>query len=84
MSALKKEVIKIDDTTKVHKFNQPVSIPSYLLAIAAGALVSKEIGPRSKVWSEEELLEKCAYEFAETETMLQVAEDLLGPYVWGK
>ena len=83
MSALKKEVIELNDSTKVHKFHQPVSIPSYLLAIAVGALVSIEIGPRSKVWSEQELVEKCAYEFAETETMLQIAENLLGPYVWG-
>lgn len=34
------------------KFNQPVSMPSYLIAIAVGLLESKEIGPRSKVWAE--------------------------------
>ena len=28
-------------------------------------------------------MDKAAYEFAETETMLQKAEELCGPYVWG-
>ena len=28
-------------------------------------------------------VDKAAYEFAETETMLQKAEELCGPYVWG-
>ena len=84
MSALKDEVIQLDNSTKIHKFYQPVKMQSYLLAIAAGNLVSKVIGPRSKVWSEPELLEQSAYEFAETETMLKTAEELLGPYVWSQ
>ena len=29
------------------------------------------------------LVDKAAYEFAETETMLLKAEELCGPYVWG-
>ncbi|WAR25725.1 LKHA4-like protein [Mya arenaria] len=44
----------------------------------------EEIGPRSKIWAEREILDRAAYEFAETEDMLQVAEELLGPYVWGR
>lgn len=44
----------------------------------------REIGPRSQVWSEEEYVDKAAYEFAETEQMLQHAEKLMGPYVWGR
>ena len=30
-------------------FTQPVPIQSYLIAIAAGAMVSKRIGPRSRL-----------------------------------
>ena len=56
---------------------------SYLIAIAAGDLESRKIGPRSHVWSEKEYVDKAAYDFAETETMLQKAEELCGPYVWG-
>ena len=40
-------------------------MPSYLIAIAAGFLKSKRIGPRSKVWSEPEMVEMSADEFAE-------------------
>uniref|UniRef100_S4RRI9 Uncharacterized protein n=1 Tax=Petromyzon marinus TaxID=7757 RepID=S4RRI9_PETMA len=68
----------------VHKFKQPVQIPSYLIALVVGALKSREIGPRTKVWSEKEFVEQAASEFSETETMLTTAEELVGPYVWGR
>ncbi|KAL3847158.1 hypothetical protein ACJMK2_018086, partial [Sinanodonta woodiana] len=68
----------------VHSFKQDVPIPSYLIAIVGGDLESRDIGPRSKVWSEKELVEQAEYEFAETEQMIQTAESLLGPYVWGQ
>lgn len=68
---------------KVYRFLQKVPIQSYLIAIAAGKLESRKIGPRSHVWSEKEYVDKAAYEFAETETMLLKAEELCGPYVWG-
>jgi len=63
-------------------FQQTVPIPSYLIAIVAGALVSRKIGPRSKVWCEKEMVDEAAEEFAETEKMLETAEKLVGPYVW--
>jgi len=44
-------------------------MPSYLIAIAAGLLKSKDIGPRSKVWSEESMVEKSAEEFAEVQEL---------------
>lgn len=83
MSALKKDIIDLGNSTRLHKFDQPVVIPSYLIAIVVGALVSKQIGPRSKVWTEKELIDQAAYEFAETEKMIQSTEELCGPYVWG-
>ncbi|XP_014474504.1 PREDICTED: leukotriene A-4 hydrolase [Dinoponera quadriceps] len=83
MSALLDKVSDLDNSKKLYEFHQPVQIPSYLVAIAIGALVSKQVGPRSKVWAEKELIDKSAYEFGETETMLQTAEQLCGPYVWG-
>ena len=60
-----------------------VCLQSYLIAIAGGKLESRKIGPRSHVWSEREYVDKAAHDFAETEIMLQKAEDLCGPYVWG-
>ncbi|XP_049876833.1 LOW QUALITY PROTEIN: leukotriene A-4 hydrolase [Pectinophora gossypiella] len=74
----------IRDQKKVNKtsFNQPVPVPSYLLAIAIGVLDSKRLGPRTVVWSEKEEIERSAWEFADTEKFLQAAERLCGPYQW--
>ncbi|XP_062989817.1 leukotriene A-4 hydrolase [Elgaria multicarinata webbii] len=73
-----------ESTRKIYRFIQNVPIPSYLIALVAGALESREIGPRTLVWAEKELVDKSAHEFAETEAMLKTAEDLAGPYVWGQ
>ncbi len=59
-------------------------IPPYLFAFAVGAVQSRELGPRSRVWAEPALLEAAAWEFADVDRMLTQAEALLGPYVWGR
>ena len=43
---------------------QSVPIPSYLLALAVGRLESRPLGPISAVWSEPEMVEAGAHEFA--------------------
>ncbi|KAK3518131.1 hypothetical protein QTP70_033232 [Hemibagrus guttatus] len=86
MSAMRdgQETDPSDNNRIVYHFRQPVPMPSYLIAIVVGALESREIGPRSRVWSEKEYVDKAAFEFSETETMLKIAESLAGPYVWGQ
>jgi len=74
---------EVKDGKKVAKFNQKIPIQSYLIAIAVGAVVSRKVGPRSHVWSEEEFVEKAAFDFSETEAFIETAEELCGPYVWG-
>jgi leukotriene-A4 hydrolase len=54
-----------------------------LIALAVGALESKQIGPRSHIWSEKELLEAGAFEFSETEQFIKAAEEFLPTYSWG-
>uniref|UniRef100_A0A3B1KDS6 Leukotriene A4 hydrolase n=1 Tax=Astyanax mexicanus TaxID=7994 RepID=A0A3B1KDS6_ASTMX len=73
-----------DSSRVIYRFRQPVPMPSYLIALVVGALESREIGPRSRVWSEKEHVDQGAFEFTETETMLKTAESLAGPYVWGQ
>jgi len=73
----------VQDNKKIARFIQKVPIQSYLIAIAAGAVESRKIGPRSHVWSEADVVDKAAFDFSETETMLKTAEELCGPYVWG-
>ncbi|XP_001625593.2 leukotriene A-4 hydrolase [Nematostella vectensis] len=66
-----------------YQFEQKVAIPSYLIALVVGALKGRQVGPRSHVWTEQEMVEECAYEFAEMEQMISAAESLVGEYVWG-
>eukprot|EP01102_Stenamoeba_stenopodia_P011836 TRINITY_DN3662_c0_g1_i1.p1 TRINITY_DN3662_c0_g1~~TRINITY_DN3662_c0_g1_i1.p1 ORF type:complete len:624 (-),score=162.18 TRINITY_DN3662_c0_g1_i1:70-1941(-) len=76
---------KTADGWLVYSYDQPNKIPSYLIAIAAGALKKKAIGPRSSIWTEAELLDAAVHEFEEdTETFIKAGETLLGlPYEWG-
>ena len=84
MSAVRDgEPVDAPNNKRKHRFIQKIPIQSYLIAIAAGKLESRKIGPRSTVWSEKEFVDKAAFEFSETEVMLQKAEELCGPYVWG-
>src|SRR5690606_34178034 len=56
----------------------------YLLAIAAGDLVFKLISERAGVWAEPGMVDAAVAEFADTEKMIQVTEELYGPYQWGR
>ncbi len=60
--------------------NQP--IPAYLMALAAGDIDYKQVGPRTGVYAEPTVLKAAAYEFAEMEEMVIAAEKLYGPYQW--
>ncbi len=65
-------------------FKMPQPIPSYLFAIAAANLVFRELGPRTGIYAEPEIIDAAAWEFAKTEKALNEAEKLLGPYLWGR
>ncbi len=65
-------------------FHMPQPIPSYLLALAVGELQFKSLGPRTGVWAEPPVLDKAAREFEDVEKMVQAAERLYGPYLWGR
>lgn len=84
MSAIKEGEEKVGDDRMKFKFQQKIPIPSYLLALVAGALEGRDVGPRSKVWAEKDVVEKAAFEFAELESMVSAAEKYCGPYVWGR
>ena len=75
---------EVDGGFTTFHFRQPVPTCAYLIALAAGRLESRDISSRVRVWSEPEVVEQAAFEFAETESFLKVAEDLTIPYVWGR
>jgi len=65
----KKPVVNGEYTTFYYKIK--TRIPTYLIAIAAGLLQSRNIGPRTNVWAEKELVDASAWEFNETEKFIQ-------------
>ncbi|XP_027753932.1 aminopeptidase B [Empidonax traillii] len=74
---------KQKDNTFVFKMSQP--IPSYLIALVVGDIVSADVGPRSRVWAEPCLIEAAKKEYdGVIEEFLVVGEKLFGPYVWGR
>jgi len=70
--------------TRSFSFEMPQSIPPYLFAFAVGNIVSEDLGPRSRVYTEPETLEKSAWEFADVDKMLLAAEAVFGPYLWDR
>lgn len=67
-----------------YEFEMPQPIPSYLLALAVGNIYFAPIGEQTGVYSEPEMLEAAAFEFADTQAMLETAEAMFGPYQWGR
>ncbi|KAH7921995.1 hypothetical protein BV22DRAFT_1121755 [Leucogyrophana mollusca] len=82
------KTIGVDEVT--YTYDQPVPIPSYLLAIAAGNFryhpftVPDGKTWTSGVWAEPELIDAAFWEFSEDTTrFLATAEELVGPYRFG-
>ncbi len=67
-----------------YRFLMRQPIPSYLLAIAVGDIKFAPLGERSGIYAEPSVLDAAAYEFADTERMIEIAEKLYGPYRWGR
>ena len=83
MSALVKGQETVGDRV-VTSYEQPKPIASYLIAIAAGDLVKVDISPRCAVYCDPTMRQSVTYEFADMEKYLTVAEDIAGPYEWGR
>jgi aminopeptidase N len=72
------------DNTRVFEFVMDKPVAPYLIAIAAGDIAFRELGPRTGVWTEPSMLDAAAAELADTERMVEAAEALYGPYRWGR
>jgi len=68
----------------VYQFRMPHPVPSYLLAIAVGDLEFRPFDTRSGVYAEPRVIEAAAREFSDTPKMIQTAEEMYGPYRWGR
>ena len=74
----------VGENMRVFEFVMDNSVPPYLIALAAGDIDFAELGPRSGVWAEPAVLEEAAAELIDTEAMIDAAEDIYGPYQWGR
>ncbi|MEH6736033.1 MAG: M1 family metallopeptidase [Shewanella sp.] len=68
----------------VFTFCMSKPIPTHLLAIAVGELSFQATGPRSGIYTEPGMLAAAVKEFEDTESMILMAESILGPYAWGR
>lgn len=72
------------NATGTYSFAMKHPIPAYLIALAVGDLAFKPLGERTGVYAEPAMLDKAAWEFADTEAMLAASEKLYGAYRWGR
>ncbi|KAL0576889.1 Leucyl aminopeptidase yscIV [Marasmius crinis-equi] len=82
------KVIGKDSVT--YRYDQPIPIPSYLIAIASGNVVYRAFpGIEDKkwkagIWAEPELIDAAYWEFSEDTTKIMEAEEkIAGPYRFG-
>ncbi|KEP52053.1 leukotriene-A4 hydrolase [Rhizoctonia solani 123E] len=73
-----------------YQYNQPIAIPSYLIAIASGNVVYKPFAPvpgcswKTGVWTEPEQMDAAFWEFSkDTASYVLEAEKILTPYEFG-
>nr|WP_246448817.1 M1 family metallopeptidase [Sphingomonas sabuli] len=69
---------------RAFEFRMDKPVAPYLIAIAAGDIAFRSLGPRTGVWTESAMIDKAAAELADTERMVTAAEQLYGPYRWGR
>ena len=69
---------------RAFRFRMAKPVAPYLIAIAAGDIAFRALGPRTGVWAEPLMLDSAAAELTDTERMVEAAEKLYGPYRWGR
>ncbi len=70
--------------TRTFAFAMDKPVAPYLIAVAAGDIRFRALGPRTGVWAEPEVLPAAAKELEDSERMVREAEALFGPYRWGR
>ena len=81
MSAENPQQVAPDGT---YRFVMRQPIPSYLMALAVGDFAFRPIGPHTGVYAEPSVVDAAANEFGEVDAMVATAEQLYGPYRWGR
>jgi aminopeptidase N len=69
---------------RAYRFRMTHPVAPYLIALAAGDIGFRPLGPRTGVYAEPATLPAAARELSDTEKMVAAAEALYGPYRWGR
>jgi leukotriene-A4 hydrolase len=67
-----------------YHFEMTNPVPCYLMALAVGDLEFAPLDHRTGVYTEHAMLEACVNEFKDVPQMVNKAEGLYGPYLWGR
>jgi leukotriene-A4 hydrolase len=70
--------------TGIYVFHMPYRIPAYLIALAVGRLEFRAFDERTGVYAEPELIDEAAWELQSLPEMLEVAEDIAGPFPFAR
>ena len=68
----------------IYNFKMDMPIPAYLMALAVGDITFKSIDERTGVYAEPGMIDKARWEFENVGKMVNNAEQLYGPYRWGR
>ncbi len=70
--------------SNVYHFKMDIPVPAYLMALAVGKVTFKKIDERTGVYAEPGMIDKVRSEFEDVGKMVSTAEQLYGPYRWGR
>lgn len=66
----------------VYQFSMRTPIPAYLISLAVARLEFRALDGRSGVYAEPELIDDAEYELQYVPRMIEIAEEIAGPYPW--
>ena len=68
----------------IYHFRMATPVPAYLMALAVGDVTFKSIDSRTGIYAEPGMAAKVRFEFEDVGKMVTTAEQLYGPYRWGR
>jgi leukotriene-A4 hydrolase len=74
---------QVNETGK-YSFKMDNPVPAYLMALAVGDIVFKSVDDRTGVYAERGMIGKASWELADIGRMVDNAEQIYGPYRWGR
>ncbi|MBV8518735.1 MAG: M1 family metallopeptidase [Acidobacteria bacterium] len=84
MAVMSAENVTQRSADGVYHFTMPQPVPSYLMALGVGDLAFRAFDGRSGVYAEVPVIDAASREFSDTPKMIGAAEQLYGPYRWGR